>query len=211
MDGAIKIQVLREILQHLLNNPGEFQWNHYGSIHNNDPIELGLHRQWLREHGFTRIEEGKTYRTDKPLIELYQCLGQPQQEKQAPAKTQRLFADWRGEITPKKPEEPKPPKIAAQPKPKKVAEPKPKKIAQPKEAKKAVKPTPRPTQLSYLKSLSFDNLNLQQIADLVREKYQETYPLVAIQRTLDRMDGVTKSRLRGSAYTIYSHTANKFD
>jgi hypothetical protein len=75
MITSIDLKLLRQIMQHLLNNPGEFQWNHYCSIRNIEVIDLHSHLQWLRQNGFTRNQEGKTYRTDRPINELAIALG----------------------------------------------------------------------------------------------------------------------------------------
>jgi hypothetical protein len=71
----IDLKLLRQIMQHLLTNPGEFQWNRYCGIRNVDIIELYSHLQWLRQNEFTRSQEGKTYRTDRSIGEPPIALG----------------------------------------------------------------------------------------------------------------------------------------
>lgn len=74
----MKLEILRQIMQHLINNPGEFQWNHYCSIWNMDVIVLHCHLQWLRHNGFTENQQGKVYRTDRAISELSIALGLPE-------------------------------------------------------------------------------------------------------------------------------------
>jgi hypothetical protein len=93
----IDIALLRVIYNHLLNNPGEFEWNRYASIRGVDILKLRLNLQWLKEHGFTENREGRTYRTSRSVGELATAAGSIAIERPEHSQPRRMYE--RGEIS----------------------------------------------------------------------------------------------------------------
>lgn len=176
----IKIDVLRQILQHLLNNPGEFEWWRYCTIRDVDVLETAIHREWLQKHEFISIEYGRSYRTDRPVSELAGLLG-----------VQPIAAN------------PVRPKVStprsAKPAPRKSRTPRPKRV----------NPVIVKSCFRDISTLEFTRLTLPDIRHLLKTNCRSSYTIEAIDRTLKRMtpvpdSGVTVLRFRHENFVRYS-------
>jgi hypothetical protein len=224
---SIKIEILRAILQHLVNNPGEFQWNHYASITNLDVIDCAVHRQWLREHGFTQVTEGKTYRTDKPLNQLTTEFSGQITTPKTTAPTRSVGTDRRAEreaaatvrriekpkqsrqrqvksVPKKQAEKPKIEKPEKQPSARVRSDPRP---AKPRQAKPDRLKSPKPPScLDCLKQLEFKDLNLVEIKDLLKAKFMSDFSVQQVEGAIRKNPKVTIIRFFGQKYPRYSLT-----
>jgi hypothetical protein len=176
----IKIEVLRQILNHLLNSPGEFEWWRYCTIRDVDVLETAIHRQWLQANGFISIEEGRSYRTDRSVKDLAELLG-----------LQPIAAN------------PVRPKVStprsAKPAPRKPRTPRPKRVD----------PVVVDSCFRDISSLEFTRLTLPDIRHLLKTNCRSSYTIEAIDRTLKRMtpvpdSGVTVLRFRHENFVRYS-------
>jgi hypothetical protein len=204
---CIKIATLKELLQHLLNNPGEFEWGRYCSIRNMGVVECALHRQWLREKGFTTVSEGKTYRTDKDLKALNAEFGQVPPPSPLPVRPMRLVdPDLQ---LPKSPievkiETPAPKKPTREPR-----QPKPRVTREPRQVR--AKREKQVTELSrcceIIRSLNFQNLNAIELAELIHSKSSIRFTIDVVDCAARMTHGVSACRIRGDSFLRYSSKA----
>jgi hypothetical protein len=176
---VIRIEVLRQILQHLLNSPGEFEWWRYCTIRDVDVLETAIHREWLQRNGFIRIEDGRSYRTDRPVADLVGLLGlQPIAANPARPKV----SIPRSAIPPRKTKAPSP---------------------------KRVNPVVTDSCFRDISSLEFFRLTIPDIRHLLQSDCKSSYTIEAIDRTLKRMtnspdSGVSVLRFRNENFVRYS-------
>jgi hypothetical protein len=189
---VIRIELLRSLLQHLLNNPGEFEWHWYCSIQGMDILTCAIHREWLVKHEFTVIKEGRTYRTAKPISDVPEALGLMTPKRSSSNRSLGSIGRYREppkiEIKYLKPAiKPKP-----EPKPKTPRKPKPKTPRKPKPEPKPKTPRKRAINCTYcLKNIEFRDLSICEIAQYIESQFRASYPISRIDRILRTMAGRT--------------------
>lgn len=178
-----------------------------------DVLECALHRQWLREKGFTTVVEGKTYRTDKDLKALNAEFGKVAPPAPPPTKLGRMIdPDLRSPkaMEPQagrnqtkaprlKPKKSVPEKRDCQPK-----QPKPKVARQPKPIK------PKPEKLvtglyrccEIIRSLDFQHVNA---LELILAQSNIKFDIKVVDRAARMTDGVSVYRIRGNSFLHYDN------